>query len=468
MSNRVFDQRWPWFLAAGLVMVGFLLTQIERRPFDSRPVGSVEDIERLSERADLNVLFILIDTLRANRLGMYGYERDTSPMLDWMAESGIRFGRHLAQSSWTKSSMASLWTALYPERNGILRYNDVISDRAVLPAEILQEAGFHTVGLWRNGWVAPNFGFAQGFDVYHRPGALPLAPSERRKNPSMTTVGSDSGLVEAVNTFFLSAPPERRWFLYLHLMDLHQYTYDADSALFGTSFSDIYDNSIRREDSMVDAIVGLLAEAGELDRTIVVVATDHGEAFGERGFEGHAQNVYPETTEIPLIFFLPFRLEPGIVVESRTRNIDVWPTLLDLLGLPAMEEIDGESLLPAILAASRGEPPLPELEPSYSELDRHWGRPSGQLTPTVSASLGDHRYVLWTGVDETELLFDRRGDPDERHDVIEEQPEIARVLREASRAYLEASPLPPWGEDAPTVELDEMQLNQLRALGYEL
>ena len=468
MLRRFLDQRWPWLLAAGLLAIGFVLAQVERRTLDSRPLGSVEDLERLSDRDDVNVLFILIDTLRAHRLGMYGYERDTSPTLDWMAESGIHFARHLAQSTWTKCSMASMWTALYPKRNGILRYNDVLSDRAVLPAEILQEAGFHTVGFWRNGWVAPSFGFGQGFDVYHRPAALPLEPAERRKNPSMTTPGSDASLVEAVNSFFLAAQPGRRWFLYLHLMDLHQYTYDSRSALFGTSFSDIYDNSIRREDSIVDAILGLLAEAGQLDRTIVVVGTDHGESFGERGFEGHAQTVYPETTEIPLTFFLPFRLEPGIVVESRTRNIDVWPTLLDLLGLPPMEDVDGRSLRPAILAAARGEPPLPELEPSYSELDRHWGRPSDSLVPTVSASLGDHRYVLWTGSDETELLFDRRGDPDELRNVIEEQPEIALQLREAARAYLEQDPMPPWGEAAPKIELDEMQLNQLRALGYEL
>jgi len=468
MVRNLLEQPWPWFLAAALLVGGFVLSLVEERPNDWRPVGTIEDLEGLSERDDVNVLFIVIDTLRAERLGAWGYERDTSPTMDWMADSGIRFARHLSQSSWTKCSMASMWTALYPQRTRVLRYDDVISSQAVMPAEILHEAGFRTIGLWRNGWVAPNFGFAQGFDVYHRPAMLPLKQAELRKNPSMAAAGSDESLLEAVKAFFVTAEPDRRWFLYLHLMDLHQYTYDSSSALFGTSFSDIYDNSIRREDTLVNALLASLAEAGQLDKTIVVIGSDHGEAFGERGFEGHGQNVFRETTEVPLIFFLPFRLEPGVVVSSRTRNIDLWPTLLELLGLPQMEGVDGRSTLPAIRAAARGEAPPPDSEPSYAELDQRWGRPSAEYTPTVSASLDDYRYLFWAQADGAEVLLDRRGDPGELTNVLEREHEVARELRSSVRRYLDESPKPPWGDDAPTVKIDEMQLQQLRALGYEL
>ncbi len=468
MLRRLLDQRWPWFLAAAVLVAGFLISLIEERSLDSRRLGTVEDIERLSERDDVNLMFILIDTLRAERLGAWGYARDTSPTIDWMADSGIRLGRHLSQSSWTKVSMASMWTGLYPQRNRVLSYDDVISEQAVMPAEILREAGFQTIGLWRNGWVARNFGFSQGFDIYHSPAPLPLKPGELRRNPSMVVGGSDESLLEAVEGFFESPQSDRRWFLYLHLMDLHQYTYDSRSALFGTSFSDIYDNSIRREDALVEELLGLLLEADQLDKTLVVIGSDHGEAFGERGFEGHAQNVFRETTEVPLVLSLPFRLEPGVVVSSRTRNIDLWPTLLDILGLPEMEAVDGRSVLPAILAAARGEAAPPDREPSFAQLDQNWGRASEAPAPTVSASRDDYRYVIWTKEGETEVLFDRRSDEDELTNILDEQPEIARELREATRRYMEKSPKPPWGDDAPTVEIDALQLHQLRALGYEL
>jgi arylsulfatase A-like enzyme len=124
----------------------------------------------MAEREDLNVLFLVIDTLRADRLGMYGYSRDTSPKFDRWASTGVRFDRHLAQSSWTKASMASLWTSLYPMRTGVTRYDDVLAEEAVMAAERFSDAGFRTIGIYRNGWVAPTFGFDQGFDVYtHAP-----------------------------------------------------------------------------------------------------------------------------------------------------------------------------------------------------------------------------------------------------------------------------------------------------------
>ncbi len=132
MSKRLVDQRWPWLVAASLIVAVLLSTFVEIRlpgDWDRRPRGSAEDIARLRDRGDLNVLFIVIDTLRAERLGSYGYERDTSPVLDRLAHSGVRFERHLAQSSWTKSSMASLWTGLYPARTGITRYDDACGDK---------------------------------------------------------------------------------------------------------------------------------------------------------------------------------------------------------------------------------------------------------------------------------------------------------------------------------------------------
>ena len=122
MLRRLLDSPRTYFVGAGLLLVIAIASQFELQ-IPSRSKGTLEDLVALSERDDLNVVFLVVDTLRSDRLGIYGYERDTSPVLDKLAAHGIVFKRVIAQSSWTKSSMASLWTATNPTRNGILRYD---------------------------------------------------------------------------------------------------------------------------------------------------------------------------------------------------------------------------------------------------------------------------------------------------------------------------------------------------------
>ena len=234
--------RWTW-IAALVMLLAFLATWVDVGfDADPRELGGAEDIARLAQRDDVNVLFILIDTLRADRLGSWGYERDTSPMLDRIAASGVRFERHLAQSSWTKCSMASLWTSLHPTRAGVTRFDHAVSEEALMPAEVLREAGFRTGAIFRNGWVAPNFGFDQGFEIYHRARSTPARlPSLRRENPSLISEGTPTTAPSRPpgSSFKTVGHGDERWFLYVHLMDVHQYTYDQESALFGTTYSDV-------------------------------------------------------------------------------------------------------------------------------------------------------------------------------------------------------------------------------------
>jgi arylsulfatase A-like enzyme len=467
VRKGLLEQRWPWLAAAAVVVLAFLSTIVEvGHPGDRdlRPLGSADQIARLRERSDLNVLFILIDTLRADRLGSYGYARDTSPTLDRLAASGVRFARHLAQSSWTKCSMASLWSALYPAHIGVTRFDHVMPGEARLAAEILKPAGFRTVGLYRNGWVAPTFGFDQGFDVYTRPAPRPLPPAVRAANPTLQTRGTDEDTI-AAGLEFLRAYGGERWFLYLHLMDVHEYLYDADSALFGGSYSDIYDNSIHWVDGTIDILLAHLQEQGQAGKTLVVIASDHGEAFLERGFEGHAREVYRETTEVPFLLSFPFRLEPGVVVHARSRNVDVWPTVLDLLGLEPPPGLDGRSLVPEILASARGDAPAGADGTAVAHLDRNWGQRQREPAPSVAVAEGSLRYVRGKtdrGRD-FEQLFDAARDPRELEDRAAQDPETLARLRALADAYLDAQS--PWGE-VPTREIDELELNQLRALGY--
>ncbi|MEE2679774.1 MAG: sulfatase [Myxococcota bacterium] len=469
MSDSVLAKRWPWLTAAGLVVIAALSTLVDFRWGDPRPSGSAQDVERLAERNDLNLLFILIDTLRSDRLGSYGYERDTSPVMDRLAGKGVRFARQLSQSSWTKASMASLWTGLNPNRTGVTRFNHLLPDEGVTtPAEILRDAGFRTAGIYRNGWVSPYFGFDQGFEVYNRPMPLPSGADVVRKNPTVKGGGTDESLI-ATAAEFLRVHGKERWFLYLHLMDIHEYVYDAQSALFGSSYSDVYDNSIRWTDGTLELLLGHLANEGYLENTVIVIASDHGEAFGERGLEGHARFLYKESTEVPLIIAFPFTLDPGAVVDVRTSNVDIWPTLLDLLGLPALPETDGRSRVPEILATIRGETVPGEETPAFAHLDRHWGQREQEPMATFAVAEGTYRYVRVPAKNgpTTEELFDAAGDAGELDSVLDANPEVAARLRARVDGYIENSQTP-WEEPPVELEVDEMQLNQLRALGYSL
>jgi arylsulfatase A-like enzyme len=459
--RRLLDSRWSYALAALAMVVAALASQLQVRR-DPRPVGTPDDLTTLDGRADLNLLFVLIDTLRADRLSSYGYERETSPTIDGLAATGIRFAQQMSQSSWTKCSMASLWTGLYPVRTGVTRSPQALPEDARLPAEILRDAGFRTFAIWRNGWVGPAFGFSQGFEAYHSPRASPIPATVRREKPTIGVAGTDQDLVNSAIEF-LRSHGDDRWFLYLHLMDVHQYVYDEETALFGTTYSDLYDNSIRWVDRVLSRLIAEIDARGLRERTLVVVAADHGEAFGEHGREGHARDVYGEVTTTPFVLSLPFRLEPGIVVQAPTENVDIWPTLLDLLGLPGLEGADGRSRLPEILAAARGEPGPLRDGPRFAHIDQAWGRTREAPRPMVAVSEGPYRLEHRAATGRGEL-YDRSSDPREQHDLAAEQPEVLARLTALAQAYLEKPPAP-W-RAAPDVELDDAELEGLRALGY--
>ncbi len=460
MIYRVLGSRGFLVVLASMMIAVFAVYSI--RFVDERPSGTIDGIASLRERNDLNVVFILIDTLRADRLGSYGYSRDTSPTLDRLARHGIRFAHHVAQSSWTKASMASLWTGRYPARTGVHRYAHALPSEASMPAEIMRDAGFRTTGIWRNGWVAPNFGFGQGFQTYARPIPGPLSAEIHHEHPGATVPGSDLDATRAAIEFLRTVRKEDRFLLYLHLMDVHQYASDIESAIFGTTHSDLYDNAIHWTDRNVSRLLQDLADRGLLDRTIVVVAADHGEAFREHDFEGHARNLYGEVIETPLIISLPFRLEEPLEVLAPTANIDIWPTILDLLGLPAPDRADGHSLVSVIEAAARGE--VVDTDRSiFSELDTGWGSPRKKSNRIVALTRDGFRaHELNEGGFE---IYDLAGDAREQVDLSDRNP----ALRDAFRAEIQSHVLgsgPSWATEE--IELDEMMLNQLRALGYRI
>jgi arylsulfatase A-like enzyme len=471
MEHREYRRGWfdsPafYYALAALLLAAAIVSQFELH-VPSRRTEPVEKLLELRGRSDLNVVFLLIDTLRADRLGVYGYARPTTPVIDEAAAYGIVFEDVVSQSSWTKTSMASLWTATHPIRNGVLRYGHVIPEAAVMPAERFRDAGYRTIGLWRNGWVEANFGFAQGFESYVRPAIgrerIRIHRESRTPNP---IAGTDEDLTISA-TGFLEKFGAERFFLYLHYMDVHQYVYDESSAIFGTSYSDIYDQSIHWVDRLIGVLFDELERLDLLERTIVVIAADHGEAFLEHGREGHAQDLHGEVTHVPLIILPPFLLEPGIRVRATVSNADIWPTLLDLVGLPPLPDADGRSLVPLVLAAAGvPAPDAAQLErPVFAQLQRGWGRPKRTNAASLVSVTDRNQRLLATLDDAPPELYDRAADPSEQRDLAASDPESARRLRALADDYARDT-RPPWGEAPREVELDELRLNHLRALGY--
>ncbi|MDG2334988.1 MAG: sulfatase [Myxococcota bacterium] len=447
-------------LAAFIGVAAYWLVIGNQSP-DDRPLGELADIESLASRDDLNVLFVVIDTLRSDRLSAYGYQRNTSPALDYLAMTGLRFDEHRAQSSWTKSSMASLWTGLYPIRTDVLRHTDALPEAAQLPAEILQDAGFLTAGLWRNGWVAPNFGFSQGFEIYQSPVGLQAPASMRSEAKAGRIDGTDIDLVFTAKEF-LRSNLEERWFLYLHFMDVHQYISTEETAIFGATYSDIYDNSILWTDSQFGEVLMELYRLGLGKKTLIVVVSDHGEAFGEHGTEGHARDLYAEAVRTPFIISLPFRLPQAGVVRSRTENVDVWPTVLDMLGVSGLEEPDGGSQVPLLL----GRPIESTADLGFAQLDRNWGQLETEESPLLAVRKGNLRLIHDVKNPERDRLYNVALDPDEQRDISKERTaEVEELLLEVER-HLEQEAI--WQGGSDSVEIDEMQMRQLRALGYSI
>ena len=468
MLRKLLDSPWTYAVPALLLALGALWSLVDLR-VSPRPGGGVEELRSLRERDDVNLVFLAIDTLRADRLGCYGHARPTSRFLDHLAAGGIRFRAVEAASSWTKCSMASLWTGLDPARTGVTRFNHAIPEQATLPAEILRDAGFETIGVFRNAWVAPNFGFGQGFDAYVNPGTG-QAPARFERGPGAHLVGTDESVTRSALAF-LDASGHERFFLYLHYMDVHQYAFDGVAADqgFGSTYRDSYDAALHWVDRNVGLLLEALHERDLTRRTVVVVTSDHGEALGEHDSEGHARTLYTEVTQVPWLISLPFRVDPPVVVEPRVRNVDVWPTLLDLLGLPALPETDGRSVVPEIEAAFEGRPAR-EPAPALSYLDQKWGRPEDDPIPLVGVRHGGRSLILYPQAEGNAVVgaFDIVADPAETENLAEEGqplPEWAGALE--ARARESVTRPPPWGE-VPEVEIDELSRMQLRALGYVL
>jgi choline-sulfatase len=419
-----------------------------------------------------NVIIYLVDALRADHLGCYGYSRPVSPHIDAFARQAVTFRHTVAQSSWTRPATTTILTGLLPRTHGVNGRRDKLSEQALTLAEMLQARGYHTAGFVTNGNVARSFGLAQGFETYE------LLP---RKHSAATDVNAAAaGWLES--GWKRDAP----FFLYLHTVEPHApYTppppfrqrfapevHDElltrmkvfhrleDGSLAPTpelrqSLLDLYDAEIAANDAAFGELIDLLARRGLWEDTVVVFISDHGEELFDHGGWEHGKTLHAEMLDVPLLVRAPGAGAKS--VQRQVQQVDVAPTILDLLSLPVPPVVEGRSLVPWITGGNTGGTPEddPEAE-AYSWLDQHGFRAASVTTPAW-------RMIEDRAPNAGRDLYDRRADPTEHRDLADERAVRTGYLR----AHLLAAERRRKGAlQAGEAVLDAELRKQLQALGY--
>ena len=357
---------------------------------------------------ETHVLFITLDTVRADRLGSYGYASARTPTLDALAQSGIRFEQAYCQAPMTLPSHVSLFTGMYPVSTGV-RINGAVGLGSNVPtlAELFREQGYRTGAFIAADVLHSSFGLNRGFDTY----ADDLSDGDgaaRSERPAdrVTDVALD----------WLRQESDRPFFAWVHFYDPHK-PYDPPQE-FDVEATD-YDGEIAFVDSQVRRLLDWLDTSGLRDRTLIVVAGDHGEGLGDHGEETHGLFVYNSTMRVPLILNHPASLVTPRTLKAPVELVDLFPTIIELLDWdPPARSVDGQSLARACRSGTEPDDPVYG-ESEYPRLGFGWA--------ALRFSIADE----WKYIDAPRAeLYDWRNDPGERNNLIDEQPQVASIMRD--------------------------------------
>jgi arylsulfatase A-like enzyme len=413
-----------------------------------------------AQRSGPDVILISLDTLRADHLSAYGYERPTSPNLDALAAGGYRFDTAVSQAPWTRPSHRSMLRGQYPLSHGPI-------EAPPLPLT-LWRAGYRTAAFTGGGQMSFRFGFHEGFETFRQ--------TDWVRSPSTVTD-------------WIDADPERSFFLLLHTFEIHD-PYDHSSFAKGlpsgrfrpgygqkrwwstrdTEYSQaekdyveaLYDSGILFTDEALGRLFAALRERGLFERAIVIVTSDHGEQFWDHGSWRHGSNVYDEMLLVPLIVHLPPGLgagEPGRIIRQQVALVDLVPTVLDLLDLPLPEGIQGRSLRPLL---EGGEPAEPV--PAFAE-HTNISRESKALRAGRLKLIYSYPRSGDPLQPQAIELYDLDADPGETRNLARDQPPLARLLEAELKAILVGAPAPTFDEEVPA-DIDPQLRRELEALGY--
>jgi len=420
--------------------------------------------------ARANVVVITVDTLRRDHLAPYGASFET-PAASRLAREGVVFERAVSQVPLTLPSHASLFTGLYPPRHGVHDNGGfVLGKEATTLAERFQASGYRTAAFVSSYILHSRWGIAQGHETYDDAfeyeglESRNLADVERPARPVV------DGALE-----WLRAPRrgERPFYLWVHLYDPHE-PY-APPEEYRRRAPTAYAGEVMYADAQIGRLLEALDALGLRRRTVLVYHSDHGESLGDHGESTHGIFLYGATLDVPLILAPPPGAalgSPALALAGRrasglARLVDLTPTLLDLVGLPVPEGLDGASLLPMLAheAASAASPgPTAEAEAqealagpvSYAET--YYPRFHYSWSELFAVETGRWKYVRAPRPE----LYDLRADPKELRDVSGEHPRVAATLA----AHLEAAGLVKKGEEPKPAKIDPEALERLQALGY--
>ena len=389
-----------------------------------------------------NLLLVTIDTLRADRVGVYGNRTGLTPTIDRLAHEGLRFDAVRAHAPLTLPSHASLMTSRIPPHHGV-RDNGTyrLDDTHPTLAAALKTGGYHTAAFVGAFVLDSRFGLARGFDVYDdqyvgRPAPGRVDVVERPANDVMTRA------IDWIRTV-----TGRPWFAWVHVYDPHE-PYAPPQPYASTYTTAPYDGEVAYVDSALGRMLDSLQAAGQLDRTLVVVASDHGEGLGDHGERTHGLFAYDSTMRVPVVAWCRGRIRPGVLTES-AGLIDLAPTVLDLLGV-SWTAADGQSLRALVNGDERAEsqPSAQYFEALNANLTRNWA----PLTGIVVGSLK----IIDLPVPE---LYDIEADPGEMQNLYARRPDDARRLEQILDGIARAPSAPPAAIDSETSA-------RLRSLGY--
>ena len=470
---------------AAAVAAGALAASILLMVGGGRGDGPAPSARRTGPGEPMDVLLVVIDTLRADAA--------TTPTLEALGAEGTVFTRCRAPSSWTKPSTASLLTGLQPAEHGALDFESVLPGGAVTLAEVLRAAGWRTAAFADNPFVSPEYGFAQGFDAFTGRHPSPLARgtlllralSQVRLRVAGgaaysfgpgVDLGADRILGDAVA--FLGAGGGKPSFAYAHVIEPHYpYTppppydggrprvdpphssgilpFDSFPALRPGAVATMranYFGEVQAADAALGRALDALRKAGRLDRTLVLVTSDHGEEFHEHGGWTHGQSLYEELVRVPLVIRAP-KGGPGAGrrVDAPVSLVDLLPTILDLAGVASSAKPSGRSLAPLL----RGEKATPE--PCFAEIE------SGPVGARA-VFLGNRALIESRKSGQVILQdFDLAADPGQARALAPEAPGRAEMEAELRRGFERMGERALGRESRP---MDEETKRALEGIGY--